>query len=642
MVWASAVEQIRKRDGRIVEFDRLKITSAILKAAQAVHGSDADRAEALADQVVQRVAADHLGKIPTVEAIQDAIEKVLIAQGHARTAKAFILYRARRSRIREGRTELMDAVAEILEAESGHAGLPPGRLHAIGLAASREYYLNRFLPEAIADAHLQGDMHIHGLAHYAKSPQAFVLPYRRLLEGGFTTGHAYLRPPRRAESAAALTALMLQAAHLDCHGGLVIADFDGDLAASLPADTAEETLVQAMEALVHQLNATPSPTAGEPPRVTLQIGLAESALGQAVALALLHAVERGLGRGEIAMRPLVAFRVRADLHLAEGAPLASLARRAAEVAAKTPAVAFAFEAEGAAAAGFEGRLTGHAGAWGVSQIAKTTINLPRVALQARRAGSEFASALDTAVEAAKTQLLHRYEALASRAIAEFPFLMGQGLHRGADGLKPNDPVGAALAHGTLSIGLIGLAEALVVLTGSHHGESEESQALGMQIVERLAAHATRLSAETGLRFVLGATDAAGIGDRLARLDRRAFGMIKGATETPHYTSGVCVPADAVIDHDQRLAREGAYAAMLEGGSFTQLPLPAAPSPEEAMRWVGLAAAASVRMMALDYPLAHCQACGGAGLPERSCPACDGPASMLRRVQRRRGYLTLEC
>ncbi|MFP5504259.1 MAG: anaerobic ribonucleoside-triphosphate reductase, partial [Candidatus Sericytochromatia bacterium] len=571
---------------------------------------------------------------------QDAIEKVLIAEGHARTAKAFILYRARRSRIREGRTELMDTVAEILQAESGHAGLPPARLHAIGLAASREYYLNRFLPEAIADAHLQGDLHIHGLAHYAKSPQAFVLPYRRLLEGGFTTGHAYLRPPRRAASAAALTALMLQAAHLDCHGGLVIADFDGDLAATLPADTPEASLAQAMEALVHQLNATPSPTAGEPPRVTLHVGLAESPLGQAVARALLQAVERGLGRGEVAMRPLVVFRVRTDLHLAEGAPLASLARRAAEVAAKTPAVTFAFEAE-AASAGFEGRLTGHGGAAGVTQIAKTTINLPRVALQARRAGGDIESALDTAVEAAKTQLLHRYEALASRAIAEFPFLMGQGLHRGADGLKPTDPVGEALAAGTLSIGLIGLAEALVVLTGSHHGESEESQALGMRIVEHLAAHATRLSAETGLRFVLGATDAAGLGDRLARLDRRAFGMIKGATETPHYTSGVCVPADAAIDHDQRLAREGAYAPMLEGGSFSQLPLTEAPTPEAAIAWLAFAAAAGVRMLALDYPLAHCQACGGAGLPEASCPSCDGPASMLRRVQRRRGYLPLE-
>ena len=108
---STGLAEIRKRDGRVVAFDRTKIVAAIMKAAQAVQGSDYRLAEDLADHVVRRAGGmETADAVPTVEAVQDLIEKILIEQGHARTAKAFILYRARRSRIREGKSELMDGV----------------------------------------------------------------------------------------------------------------------------------------------------------------------------------------------------------------------------------------------------------------------------------------------------------------------------------------------------------------------------------------------------------------------------------------------------------------------------------------------------------------------------------------------------
>ncbi len=125
MVWVSTIAQIKKRDGRIVPFDQTKIVQAIMKAAQAVHGHDDRLALSLADSVIKAVN-DGRDTIPTVEAIQDAIEKVLISQGHARTAKAFILYRATRSRIREGKSELMETVGDILQADVPR-GLDLGR-----------------------------------------------------------------------------------------------------------------------------------------------------------------------------------------------------------------------------------------------------------------------------------------------------------------------------------------------------------------------------------------------------------------------------------------------------------------------------------------------------------------------------------
>ncbi|NLM51397.1 MAG: anaerobic ribonucleoside triphosphate reductase, partial [Firmicutes bacterium] len=107
--------EIRKRDGRIVPFNEEKITDAIFKAAQAVGGENRKIAESLTKQVIKELEKQgYNGVIPTVEEVQDIVEKVLIENGHARTAKAYILYRDKRSRIREGKSDLMDTVKEIL------------------------------------------------------------------------------------------------------------------------------------------------------------------------------------------------------------------------------------------------------------------------------------------------------------------------------------------------------------------------------------------------------------------------------------------------------------------------------------------------------------------------------------------------
>lgn len=645
MASVSSIEQIKKRDGRIVAFDHPKIVQAIMKAAHAVQGADQTRAEALATEVVQTVLAETGGKIPTVEAIQDAIEKVLIAHGHARTAKAFILYRARRSRIREGKSELMDTVADLLQAEQPSSKpneLSPDKLVAIGVAASREYYLNRFLPEAIADAHVNGDLHLHGLPYYAKTPQAFVLPYRFLLTQGFMMAHGQARPPRRADSAAALTALMLQAAQSDCFGGQVLASFDADFASVLPAGTTDAELDQAMEALVFQLNALLAPALGELPRVTLQLGLDTTPMGRSVTRALLQAVARGLGRGEIPLRPAIAFSLRRGVNLDPYDPNHDLTRQAAALAARTPGVTFLHDDPAVAYAGHEARITGDdPSAAGFGQIASVTLNLPRLALKARRDKLDFHALVEEAVEKAGQALRHRFETLSARPVSAFPFLMGQGLFRGAAGLKPQDPIGAALRQGTLSIGFVGLAETLTVLGGDHHGASPSVQAEGLALVKRLHELCSQLSARSGLRFVLHAAETSEVGARLARLDRREFGMIKGVTETVAYTSGVAVPAEAAVGEGDRLALEAAYAPSLTGGGVSVSSRAEAPEPEAVLGWIQQAVAAGARAFALDYPLALCQACGASGAPEGGCAACGGPAIVKRRVLRSHGYLSLE-
>jgi ribonucleoside-triphosphate reductase len=225
---------IRKRDGRIVEFKKDKITSAIFKAAKAVGGENLELAEELTEVVCNFLNKTLGHSIPSVEDVQDTVEKVLIETGHAKTAKAYILYRDKRTRIRDAKGDLMDAVEEILvETSKENANIsnsPSAKMLQIAAAASRKFYLSRLIPEDMAHAHIDGDMHIHDLEFYGKTLTCVQIPLKDLLTRGFNNGHGYIRPPKRPGSAAALAAIILQSSQNDMHGGQSFPYFDTDMA----------------------------------------------------------------------------------------------------------------------------------------------------------------------------------------------------------------------------------------------------------------------------------------------------------------------------------------------------------------------------------------------------------------------------
>lgn len=258
--------RIRKRDGRDVSFDPNKITEAIYKAAKSVGGSDRELAMELTLDVLRMLKQKYNGQPCDVEEVQDMVEKVLIERGHARTAKAYILYRSKRSRIREGKSELMDAVQDILvETSRDNANVsnsPSAKMLQIASAASKAYYLTRMIPESMAQAHLRGDIHIHDLDFYGKTLNCVQIPLGRLLKEGFNNGHGYIRPPKRPGSATALAAIILQSSQNDMYGGQSFAYFDRDLAPYMK-DVPEEDVFQAMEALIYNLNSMHSLPADE-------------------------------------------------------------------------------------------------------------------------------------------------------------------------------------------------------------------------------------------------------------------------------------------------------------------------------------------------------------------------------------------
>lgn len=235
------IKQIIKRDGRTVDFNVDKIADAIYKAAQVLGGRDYDMARFLARQVEVYLLEICHNEIPTVEQIQDAVEKVLIENGHARTAKEFILYRAERTRVRDMNTRLMKIYEDLTFKEAkdndtkrenanidGDTAM--GTMLKYGSEGAKQFYEMFVLKPEHAKAHREGDIHIHDMDFLTLTTTCCQIDIEKLFKGGFSTGHGFLREPNDIQSYAALACIAIQSNQNDQHGGQSIPDFDYGMA----------------------------------------------------------------------------------------------------------------------------------------------------------------------------------------------------------------------------------------------------------------------------------------------------------------------------------------------------------------------------------------------------------------------------
>lgn len=230
------IEKITKRDGRIVDFNIEKIASAIFKAAQVLGGSNMDQARELA----ARVEANLMDKglvTPTVEEIQDEVERVLIDDGHVRTAKEYILYRAERTRVRNMNSKLMKIYEDLTFKEAkdndvkrenanidGNTAM--GTMLKYGSEGAKEFYKMYVIDPRFAKAHERGDIHIHDMDFFTLTMTCCQIDLVSLLRKGFSTGHGHLREPNDIESYAALACIAIQSNQNDQHGGQSVPNFD--------------------------------------------------------------------------------------------------------------------------------------------------------------------------------------------------------------------------------------------------------------------------------------------------------------------------------------------------------------------------------------------------------------------------------
>lgn len=681
------IKKIRKRDDRVVPFVESKITDAIFKAAQSVGGEDRQMAMEITLDVVKALNQHPDDHIFTVEEIQDSVEKMLIEKGHAKTAKAYILYRERRSMVREGRTELMDAVEEILKEtnrENANVGnSPSAKVLQISEAASKNYYLKRVLPSDQSAAHLNGDYYIHDLSWYGKTFTCLQIPLDRLLREGFNNGHGFIRPPKGIKTAAALAAIILQSNQNDMHGGQSFAYFDRDLGVyaekeferqkkrlkmeleTLGLETSEEKLnalafqeteeevFQAMEGFIYNLNTMHSRAGAQVPFSSINFGTDTSWSGRMVTEQFLLAYEKGLGKGETPLFPNACFKIKDGVNYDPEDPNYDLFILSMKVACKRLFPNFSFQDssfnmpyrdEEVAYMGCRTRvmsnINGPEVTNGRGNLSFSTINLPRLAMESKKDLSVFWRSLDEMMEKVIQQLLTRYDVQKNLKVKDFPFLMGQHLYLDSEDLGPNDSVEKAIKHGTLSIGFIGLAETLKVLVGKHHGESDAAQAMGLSIVSHMRQCCDEASQKYQLNFSLLATPAEQLSGKFTKMDVSKYGIVPGVTDKEWYTNSFHIPVEFEIDALKKIALEGPYHKYCNAGHISYVELPSAPQNNlEAFE-------ALVRAMyendmgyaAVNFPVDICKNCGFNGVIEtKTCPKCG--SDNISRIRRITGYLS---
>ncbi|WP_312651243.1 anaerobic ribonucleoside triphosphate reductase [Proteiniclasticum sp.] len=419
---------------------------------------------------------------------------------------------------------------------------------------------------------------------------------------------------------------------------------------------------QAMEAFIHNLNTMNSRAGAQVPFSSINYGTDTTPEGRMVMKNLLLSLERGLGNGETPIFPIHIFRVKDGVNLNEGEVNFDLFEQAAAVSAKRLFPNFSFqdapfnlkyyrendpESE-ISYMGCRTRVISNVTdpsletPYGRGNLSFTSINLPRLAILSEGSEEKFFERLDLALDLVVSQLLDRFSIQKAKKAKNFPFLMGQGVWRGSEELAPEDTLENVLRHGTLSAGFIGLAEALVSLTGAHHGENQHSRELGLKIVSHMRERMDRESQIRNLNFSLIASPAEGLSGRFVALDRKEFGKISGVTDKAYYTNSFHVPVFYPVTSFEKIDIESPYHELTNAGHITYVELDgdAGKNPKAFMKIIRHMQKSGIGYGSINHPVDFDPVCGHHGIIGDVCPRCgrteeDVPFTRIRRIT---GYL----
>lgn len=727
------ITQIIKRDGRLVPFNTEKIANAIFKAAQSIGGQNYQEAMRIAFRACEKAEVKYAGKIPTVEQIQDVVEKTLIEDGHAQTAKAYILYRYERTRSREMQTNLMKVFKDLtfksakdsdIKRENANidGDTAMGTMLKYGSVSAKEFYEMYVLDSRHAKAHEEGYIHIHDLDFLTLTTTCCQIDLIKLFKNGFSTGHGFLRKPNDISSYSALACIAIQSNQNDQHGGQSVPNFDyamsegvkktyihryeqnlarclellagidnsADTAAQIQQEIADSTglvplldssndyqkeefkklleytdeqtaekiqkftvkasvketnraTYQAMEALIHNLNTMNSRAGAQTPFSSINYGTDTSPEGRMVIENILLANEAGLGNGETPIFPIHIFKIKEGINYNPDDPNYDLFKLACRVSAKRLFPNFSFidapynlkyyhkgdyNTE-VAYMGCRTRVIGNVYdksreiVTGRGNLSFTSINLPRLAIEADKNIGTFFDSLDEYMDLAIEQLTARFKIQAQKTVKNYPFLMGQGVWIDSEKLGENDTVGEILKHGTLSVGFIGLAETLVALTGKHHGEDEDSRKLGIEIVTRMRHRLDEECIRTGLNYTLLATPAEGLSGRFVKMDAKKYGIIKGVTDREYYTNSFHVPVYYKISAFDKIRIEAPYHELTNAGHISYVELDGDPLKNLSAfeKIVRCMKESGIGYGSINHPVDRDPVCGYTGIIGDVCPKC---------------------
>ena len=672
-----------KRDGREVEFNTDKIRNAIKKASNEV-GESLKESEVLIciQRVIKYIEESQKEKV-SVEEVQNLVEKALVDSGHTNIEKAYSAYRRERTRVRDIKSDLMKVIKKIgVETDRDNANVGnnfSSKLLRIASESNKWHNLYN-MPKHLAKAHELGELYFHDLDSYNLTTNCLHIPTGEVLSRGFNTGYGTIKAPKRIETAAELSCILLQSTQNDMFGGQSHPDFDNDMAQFIEPtrneireellelgieekrldDLVEKKLRsrihQAMQGVVYNLNTMHSRAGSQVPFSSVNLGIPNSNDAALICEIFLREYEKGLGKGEQPIFPNIIFRVKKGVNREQDDPYYYLFKIACEVASKRMNPTFMnidadfnkeYYDKGYIPATMGCRtylmknVNGEPGCKGRGNIAPIPINLPRIGIEANKDINKFFEILQNRLTLAKEALLHRYSILKKLKVKDLPFVAGQGLMRGSEDLMPDDSIEPILKQGTWAIGFIGLAETLYALIGSHNGETDEARNLGLKIIKFIREYTDKLVEETQLNWSCYATPAEGLSGKFIKKDKKIYGIIKGVTDKEYYTNSFHIPVNYNISIKDKIYIEAPYHKLCNAGHISYIELDDSPSPEVIMEIINYAyKRTNISYIGINFHIRYCKECGTSIENNlNSCPKCNSKS--IQGISRVTGYLSLD-
>ena len=765
---------IIKRDGKREDFSADKISNAIGKAFRATGIEDRDgQIRTITRKVTARIAQPTIG----VEEIQDLVESELM-KAQPEVAKKYIIYRQWRNTERERKTQIKHIMDGIVAIDKNDVNLsnanmsshtPAGQMMTFASEITKDYTYKYLLPPQYAEAHRNGDIHIHDLDYYpTKTTTCIQYDLDDLFERGFHTKNGSIRTPQSIQSYATLATIIFQTNQNEQHGGQAIPAFDffmakgvlksfqKSVAANLlfylemKGETCDEkelsTTVckhltsiepdketvsaflralagaglalteeelshllqrslkqtrkethQAMEGFIHNLNTMHSRGGNQVVFSSINYGTDTSAEGRMVIEELLKATTEGLGtQGEVPVFPIQIFKVkdgvsyseddynRAMEHFDEAlegkirfdTPNFDLFLKACRTTAKALFPNFMFldtpfnkhekwraddpkryryelATMGCRTRVFE-NIHGEKTSLGRGNLSFTTMNLPRLAIEAVRKAEAMAEDGTSKTDTAKRiflesvhrmaafiaeQLYIRYQYQRTALARQFPFMMSNDVWKGGKNLEPNEEVGDVLKQGTLGIGFIGGHNAMTAIYGKGHGHNKEAWNTLYEAVEEMNKVAEEYKRKYRLNYSVLATPAEGLSGRFTRLDKQKYGIIEGVNDRDYYVNSFHVDVKEPISIVEKIKCEAPFHALTRGGHITYVELDgeAQKNVRAITKIVKVMHDEQIGYGSINHPVDTCHRCGYKGVIYSKCPVCN--SDNILRMRRITGYLT---
>ncbi|KZE88230.1 anaerobic ribonucleoside-triphosphate reductase [Chromobacterium subtsugae] len=683
--------QVSKRDGAVTQFDIGKIANACQRAAAAAgHAAPAALALAIAAAVERRCRERSAQGRISIAAIQRLVEDELMRE-YPEVARVYIQYRHDRDSVRARGSELHAKLMGLVHRTDEEAATENANKDANVFPVMRDLmagivskqFAGNFLPKDILAAHNSGDIHFHDLDYSPFLPftNCCLVDLKGMLEQGFRLGNAQIESPRSIGVACAVTAQIIAQVASHQYGGTTIPNIDQVLAPYVlksyrknlevareygiteperyARERAEKETYDGIQACEYEINTLFSSN-GQQPFVTFSFGMGLGWEARIIQQSILRVRIKGLGKeGVTPVFPKLVMFIDQGVNLRPADPNYDIKQLALECASKRmyPDII---------SAELNRRITGSSvpvspmgcrsflPAWrdeagrevldGRNNLGVVSLNLPRIAIEARGDAQAFWALLEGRLGLCLRALMLRIERLRGVKANVAPILYTEGAF-GAR-LKPDQDIMALFQGGraSISLGYIGLHEVGVLLFGAHPADSEPAQVFLRRVVARLSEAAAQWKRETGFGFSLYSTPSESLCNRFCKLDRERFGDIAEVTDKGYYTNSFHLDVFRKVNPFEKIDFETGYAELASGGHISYVELPNMKHNLQALERIWDYALERVPYFGSNTPVDSCGACGfmGEALAAAdgfSCPQCGNRDSASLSVTRRVcGYL----